>query len=60
MICRIKRYIGSRVQLDLFEAANIRLEVHTGVTRKKGNQYSCFFKARKELKSCSRSYVTDL
>lgn len=49
MICRIKRYIGSRVQLDLFEAANIRLEVHTGVTRKKGNQYSCFFKARKEI-----------
>lgn len=49
MICRIKRYIGSRVQLDLFEAANIRLEVHTGVTRKKGNQYSCFFQSKKRI-----------
>ncbi len=54
-------YISAQVQLDLFETANIRLEVHTDVTKKNGSQHSQLLpKREKELKHYSRNCVTSL
>ena len=54
-------YISAQVQLDLFETASIRLEDHTDVVKKNGNQHSQLLpKREKEMKSYSRNCVTSL
>ena len=54
-------YISAQVQLDLFETANIRLEVPYRVIKKNGSQHSQLLpKREKELKPYSRNCVTSL
>lgn len=56
-----KGYISTQVQLDLFETANIRLEVPSGVIRKNGNRRIWLLpKQEKGLKPYSHNYVTSL
>lgn len=54
-------YISAPVQLDLFETANIRLEVPYRCNQKEWSQHSQLLpKREKELKSYSRNCVTSL
>lgn len=54
-------YISAQVQLDLFETANIRLEVLYRTNQKKWNRHSQLLpKREKELKLYSRNCVTSL
>ena len=54
-------YISAQEQLDLFETANIRLEVHTELTRKSGSRHFRLLpKREKELKPYFRNCVTSL
>ena len=54
-------YISAQAQLDLFETANIRLEVPYRCNQKEWKPtFPAFAKARKELKPYSRNCVTSL